>query len=138
MPFYVKTPADETPKGPFEISDVVLHIENAWLPENATVAQSGSHQWVPITEVPDFAVAFGRLRSSGLAAPVVNAPVKAKPYIPPGKLSCPQCHHAASGGRGCFVTGLCMLLAPFLIGIIIWLLIKPRYKCETCGYAFQP
>ncbi len=52
-----------------------------------------------------------------------------------GWLSCPQCHGRAIGGRGCLIIGLIILFFP--VGLL-FLLIKPTYRCTTCGYRFQP
>jgi|LGOV01.1.fsa_nt_gb hypothetical protein len=49
-------------------------------------------------------------------------------------ISCPQCKGSAFGGRGCLVIGLIILTFP--IGLL-FLLIKPTYTCQNCGYRFK-
>ncbi len=51
-----------------------------------------------------------------------------------GELSCPRCFGTAEGGRGCLIWILVILLFP--IGLIL-LLLKPTYKCKSCGYMFK-
>lgn len=49
-------------------------------------------------------------------------------------ISCPQCRGKAFGGRGCLIIGLIIITFP--IGLL-FLLIKPTYKCQSCGYTFK-
>ncbi|MBT4530032.1 MAG: DUF2367 domain-containing protein [Phycisphaerae bacterium] len=51
-----------------------------------------------------------------------------------GMLSCPQCHGTATGGYGCLIIGLVILFFP--IGLL-FLLIKPTYRCTKCGFTFK-
>jgi len=52
-----------------------------------------------------------------------------------GTLSCPRCGGMAKGGRGCLAWGLVILFFP--VGLL-FLLIKPTYTCQACGFKFQP
>jgi hypothetical protein len=74
MTYYVKTPGEDEPKGPFDVKEIVRHIENAWVPENALIAVPGTHEWIPIKQVPDFAAAFAFLKKVGLAPPEAKSP----------------------------------------------------------------
>lgn len=49
-------------------------------------------------------------------------------------LSCPRCAGEATGGRGCLHIAAIILLFP--VGLL-FLLIKPTYTCNRCGYRFK-
>jgi len=49
-------------------------------------------------------------------------------------LSCPRCQGKATGGHGCLMVGL--IVCTFPIGLL-FLLIRPDYRCESCGYRFK-
>ena len=62
--------------------------------------------------------------------------VAAKPpqKIPRGAISCPNCGGPAFGGRdGCLI---CLMILTFPIGLLL-LLVKPTYKCRSCGWTFK-
>ncbi len=49
-------------------------------------------------------------------------------------LSCPKCEGTATGARGCWIIGLIVITFP--IGLL-FLLLKPTYICESCGFRFK-
>ena len=49
-------------------------------------------------------------------------------------LSCPKCEGKALGGHGCLFWLLVILTFP--VGLL-FLLIKPTYRCKQCGYRFK-
>lgn len=128
MRYYVRASALAEPKGPFDVAEIVQHIQKTWLPETAEVAEPGSSSWTAIHQVPEFAVALGAVRASGQAS------AAQKPFVPHGRLSCPQCRNATSGGRSCWIVGL--IIVTFPIGLL-FLLVPSLYRCLSCGYTFK-
>jgi hypothetical protein len=51
------------------------------------------------------------------------------------QISCPKCTCIATESRGCLIWLFVILLFP--IGLVL-LLLKPTYKCKSCGFKFKP
>lgn len=49
-------------------------------------------------------------------------------------VSCPMCRGKVMGGRGCLVVFL--IIGTFPIGLL-FLLIKPTYRCRKCRFKFK-
>ena len=64
----------------------------------------------------------------------VDEPKENKPSISAGAISCPKCSNASHGSRGCLIWFFVILLFP--VGLL-FLLLKPTYKCGSCGYTFK-
>ena len=50
-----------------------------------------------------------------------------------GWLSCPRCGDKAPGGRGCII--ILLIILTFPIGLL-FLLVKPTFRCRNCRYKF--
>lgn len=65
---------------------------------------------------------------------IVYQPAGSSKSQPENWLSCPACRGKAFGGRGCLIIGLIIITFP--VGLL-FLLIKPTYKCQSCGFTFK-
>jgi hypothetical protein len=125
----------------YDISSVQL---KEWLVEGRLTGNDmvsrGGLPWAPIGSVPALTgprlwAALDDAQRDYVSRFLPHQVLASGPPAQAGALSCPRCAGPAYGGRsGCMIL---LIILTFPIGLL-FLLIKPTYRCAKCGFAFQP